>query len=126
MNRWTILCACALEAALLASGCSGSNNPVTPDKGLTGRETSSGPKTQTHLWGYYDVYIDVESRTVEAVPNRDIAFTANVVGFVNKPISNLAFDIWGTPVDPGGKFINKLICQLYPFGKKTFQQFKFK
>jgi len=106
MNRWTVLYACVLAAALLALGCSGSNNPVTPNNGLTEREITSGPTTQTHLWGYYDIYIDVANQTVEAVPNRNVAFTANVVGFVNKPASNLAFDIWGTPVDPGGTFID--------------------
>jgi len=106
MNRWTVLFACVLAAALLALGCSGSNTPVTPNNGLTEREITSGPTTQTHLWGYYDIYIDVENQTVEAVPNRNVAFTANVVGFVNKPATNLQFDIWGTPVALDESFID--------------------
>jgi len=104
MNRWTVLYAVMLVLAILALGCSGSGNPVSPDNGLTERINTSGPTTQTHLWGYYDIFIDIETQTVEAVPNRGAMFTANVVGFVNNPPTNLAFIIHGTPV--GADFID--------------------
>ena len=98
MNRWTVLLAVVLFSALLAMGCSGTGgNPVTPDNNLTNGNLH-GAQTQTHLWGYWDIYIDIANQKVEAVMNRSAMFTANVVTFVNKPATNLSFAIYGTPV----------------------------
>ncbi|MFH1676903.1 MAG: hypothetical protein ABIC40_07745 [bacterium] len=80
-------------------GCSsGSDNPVTPTSGLTTETGSNGKQAQTHLWGYYDVFIDVAARTATAVLGRNAMFAANVVTFLNKPPTNLAFKINKTPV----------------------------
>jgi hypothetical protein len=110
MNRWTVLLAALLLSVFAVVSCSsGNGNPVLPNAGTeltNGNSAQTTPKAQTHLWGYYDLYFDFENQTVEAVPNRNIAFSANVVGFVNKPVSNLGFGIWGTPVDPGGTFVD--------------------
>jgi hypothetical protein len=91
--------ATTLLCVLVAVGCSnGGGSPATPASGdLTGATASTGAKSQTHLWGYYDVYIDIPSQTVEAVPNRDVMFAANVVQFLNGNPANLAFNIIGTP-----------------------------
>ncbi len=100
MNRWAVLLAVILLTAAVAFGCSsGGGNPTAPSAGpdLTGSVSHVG-QAQTHLWGYYDVYIDIESQTVEAVMNRMCMFTANVVTFVNNPVTNLSFKIYGTPV----------------------------
>lgn len=98
MNRWTVLLAALL---IVAMGCSGGSDPIAPSSGLD----LSGPsvqaaKPQTHLWGYYDVYIDIENQTVEAVVNRSVQFAANVVDFVNGNPANLQFVINDTPVEP--------------------------
>jgi len=98
MNRWTVLLA-TLFLMFVAVGCSsGGGTPTAPTAGpdLTGSSSHVG-QAQTHLWGYYDVYIDVENQTVEAVLNRMCMFTANVTTFVNNPVSNLSFEIYGTP-----------------------------
>jgi hypothetical protein len=81
---------------------------MTPDigPGMTAGTEDHGTQGVQVLWGYYDVYFDLENGTVEAVPNRDVMFTANVVQFVNNPASNLQFLIHGTPVDPGGAWID--------------------
>ncbi len=100
MNRWTVLLAALLMATFIAMGCSsGGGTPTAPTAGpdLTGSSSHVG-QAQTHLWGYYDVYVDVENQTVEAVLNRMCMFTANVTTFVNNPVSNLSFHIYGTPV----------------------------
>ena len=98
MNRWTVLYASMFVLVLLALGCSGGGSPVTPGNDLTERQVNDGANTHTNLWGYWDIMIDIETQTVEAVPNRGVMFTANVVSFVNKPATNLAFIIHGTPV----------------------------
>jgi hypothetical protein len=59
---------------------------------------NEGRLSQTHLWGYYDVYIDVPTQTVDAILNRDAMFTANVVNFINGKPANLSFHINDTPV----------------------------
>jgi len=100
MNRWTVLFAALLMATFIAMGCSsGGGNPTAPtaNPDLTGSVSHVG-QAQTHLWGYYDVYVDVENQSVEAVLNRMCMFTANVTTFVNNPVTNLSFDIYGTPV----------------------------
>ena len=100
MNRWTVLLAIIAVVALVALGCSGGGeSPVMPDTGpaITDQSQNTG-QTQTHLWGYYDLYFDFENQTVEAVPNHNAMFTANVVQFVNGNPANLGFGIHGTPV----------------------------
>lgn len=83
---------------IVTMGCAGKGGgPLTPEQpDLTAN--SAVQKTQTHLWGLYDVYIDIETRTVEAIPNRSGMFAVNVTQFVNNPVSNLSFNIHGTPV----------------------------
>ena len=100
MNRWTVLIAAVLMSMLVALGCSGGDgDPVAPtsDTGLTESIGHTG-QSQTHLWGYYDVFIDIENQTVEAVPSRDAMFAANVVQFLNNNPAGLAFNIVSTPV----------------------------
>jgi hypothetical protein len=115
MNRWTVLYVTVLALVLLALGCSGNGNPIAPDNGVTDRVVSEGTSMQTHLWGYWDVYIDTVNQTVEAVPNRGTAFTANVVTFVNKPVTNLAFAIHGTPVGPDFIDVDIDVSITHPF-----------
>ncbi len=99
MNRWAVILAVILLTTAVAFGCSsGGGNPMAPaaNPDLTGSVGHVG-QAQTHLWGYYDVYIDIENQSVEAVLNRMCMFTANVTTFVNNPASNLSFKIYGTP-----------------------------
>lgn len=94
--RFYMLCLVVLVGVFMLS-CAGS--PVVPstESDITGSTNHAG-QSQTHLWGYYDIFIDIENQTAEAVLNRQAMFTANVVTFVNKPASNLGFDIYGIPV----------------------------
>jgi len=102
MKRWTLLLAVVALGVLLAMGCSGGGeSPMSPnmEPGITSGTEYHGTQNQV-LWGYYDLYFDFANQTVEAVPNRDVMFTANVVQFLNGNPANLGFDIIGTPVDP--------------------------
>ncbi|MFH1676651.1 MAG: hypothetical protein ABIC40_06465, partial [bacterium] len=102
MNRNFILPAILL-CVIVFAGCQGGSNPVSTgtDPGLKVNEGMSNPtQSQTHLWGYYDVYIDPVNKTAVAVPNRDVMFTANVVKFLNGKPPKLSFfmqDIHPTP-----------------------------
>ncbi len=113
MNRWTVLFA----ALLIAMGCSsGGGNPTAPtaDPDLTGSSSHVG-QAQTHLWGYYDVYIDIPTQTATAVLNRNAMFSANVVQFVNGSAMNLQFTINGTPVTPDYIDVDIDVAIRHPF-----------
>ena len=98
MSRWTVLLAALAMCLLVAMGCSKDGvSPVTPtDNGMTANATVNA--SQTHLWGLYDVYIDIPTQTATAVLNRGAMFSANVVQFVNSPATNLGFTIKETPI----------------------------
>jgi hypothetical protein len=75
----------------LVLGCSGGeNNPILTSE--TSPQGVSAP-AQTHLWGLYDIRIDIPSKTVDVTPNRTAAFTVNVVRFINANPANLGFHI---------------------------------
>jgi len=98
-----------LILALLIIGCSsGSGSPILPpennqltDSVPVTRNTSS---TQTHLWGYYDITLDTETGTVEAVCNRSLMFTANVTNFINSNPLAMSFDI--VEIIPGDGYLD--------------------
>ena len=72
-------------------------------------------QTQTNLWGYYDVYIDIASQTVEAVEDRQAMFTANVVNFINSNPAGLGFHINSTPVGSGYVDVDIDVSIHHPF-----------
>jgi len=100
----------ALLLLTLAMGCSGGrgvDNPAEPGLSLgdptavTSATTEVGERTQTHLWGYFDVRLDVENQRIEAVPNRNVEWTANVVTFLNSKLLNIDFYVDSTPLGTG-------------------------
>ena len=100
MKRCMVLAALTLLWMLTVTGCSGTGDSMWPAAGPgTTLGVSSRPgNSHTHLWGYYDVYVDIENQTATAVLNRQAMFSANVVQFVNKNPANLSFQINGTPI----------------------------
>jgi hypothetical protein len=85
MNRSVVFLAATLITAFVMGCSSGAGGPMSGD--LTADKVA-GDKTQTHLWGYYDVYVDFPSQTVTAVLNRNAMFSVNVVKFLNaNPLS---------------------------------------
>ncbi|MFH1677001.1 MAG: hypothetical protein ABIC40_08235, partial [bacterium] len=97
--------------------CAGKGNPVEPINGSDSGSISqtSGNQTQTHLWGYYDVYIDIPSQTATAVLNRNAMFTANVVNFINAKPANLGFHINSTPVGTDYVAVAIAVSITHPF-----------
>ncbi len=80
-----LLCSICLVTAF---GCSGSS-PTVPDPAtpLTAPRETVSSTTGNILWGIWHVAIDPDSMTVEVVPIRGPAFTANVIMFMQPPIS---------------------------------------
>jgi hypothetical protein len=114
MSRWTVLSVVITLCVISAMSCSGGKfNPVTSENDLTGNAVAN--PEQTHLWGYYDVYIDIPTQTATAVPNRGAMFAANVVQFVNSPASNLSFLINGTPTGTGYVDVDINVSIKHPF-----------
>ncbi|MFH1676541.1 MAG: hypothetical protein ABIC40_05905, partial [bacterium] len=98
MFRFSAIMVLILIIFVMTTGCSGNaNNPIAPsDLSQTAAGDISGG--QTHLWGYYEIEIDIPTQTVIAVPLRHAMFTANVTKFVNGKPSNLGFHINDMPV----------------------------
>ncbi|MFH1677156.1 MAG: hypothetical protein ABIC40_09040 [bacterium] len=117
----------AILLALVSFGCSkghgGFQNPVTPstDTGLA-QSSNPGDISETHLWGYYDVMIDLASQTAIAEPNRNVMFTANVTTFINSKPANLSFDIVNTPVTANWIDVDIDVSITHPFA--TLPQYK--
>jgi hypothetical protein len=95
-----------MACVVIAFGCSsyGGGSPLSPNtnNGITGASVNAS--NQTHLWGYFDVYIDIPTKTATAVINRQAMFTANVVQFLNGKPPKLGFKINDTPI--GGDYVD--------------------
>ena len=114
MNRLSVLTAVIALSVITAIGCSGGKvNPLTPTNDLAGNATVN--PVQTHLWAYYDVYIDIPTQTATAVPSRGTMYSANVVEFVNEPVSNLSFVIKGTSTEAGYVDVDIDVSITHPF-----------
>jgi len=121
MNRWTVLFVAMLIAAFAMLSCSGGDgSPVAPtaDQGITDNATRTG-QSQTHLWGYYDVTMDLENGTVEAVPNRSAMFAANVVQFLNGNPMAMQFNIHSTVVNPDSIDVDITVGLTHPLPGMT-------
>ncbi len=125
MNRFTTPMSAFFVLGLLGLGCaSGGGNPVTPDAGpvpavQTQEQLEAG--SRTHLWGYYDVYLDIEAQEATVVPNRNAMFAINVVFFLNGTPSNLSFNFNGTTPGPGYVDVDLDVSITHPIaGKPQF------
>ena len=84
MRRCMMSIAMAGMIILIALGCSHGGSPLAPGGNPDFTATAAkGAGNQTHLWGLYDVYIDIPTQTVTAVLDRTAMFSANVVQFLN-------------------------------------------
>ena len=120
MKRSNSITAVLLAAALAATGCAGrGSNPLAPSvdfsPGSTRGEPTHSAGTDTWLWGYYDIYIDIESQTATAVMNRHAMTTWNVLAFLNTKPGSLGFHILSTPVGPDYIDIDLDISITHPF-----------
>jgi hypothetical protein len=89
-----------LVIAVALISCTGRTSPVEPtsQNDLTSVAKHATVQSQTHLWGYYDVYIDIATGEVTGTLDRNAMFTANVVNFLNGKPNSLGFHINDTPV----------------------------
>ena len=112
-----------LLAIVLLVGCSGSgDNPVASSPaetpGITSNDIQSS-QAETYLLGYYDILLDPEAGTMEAMENRTVEFTLNIVPFLNKmtiPMNGITLDnIVLHQDDPGVLGVDVKFTVYHPF-----------
>ncbi|HEX9744981.1 MAG TPA: SBBP repeat-containing protein [bacterium] len=94
-------------AFLFLISCSNSSGPISPDidaPSITGTKTTLSSSGNTVLWGLWDVHINFDTGSIEAVPMRGATFAANVVKFIDSPPSNLILSING--IDQQAEYID--------------------
>jgi len=113
--------------AIIISGCSSAgSDPVSPvsepdsQQQLTAQTGQSVQTPNTVLWGYYDIYLDVQSKSVEITPNRNVSFAANIVGFLNLNPIGLGISFNGTSMGSGYIDIDLDVTINHPLDKETF------
>jgi hypothetical protein len=107
MFKHTIHWIAVSAGILFLLGCAGSiptGNPISPSDNPITASSNQVSSAQTHLWGYYDVTIDIPTQTATAAINRQAMFTANVVNFLNGKPPKLGFKINSTPI--GSDFVD--------------------
>ena len=115
MKSRTLIALILFLLAALLWGCSdGRESPLAPG---VSQETFAAPRhqTATHLWGYYDVSVDVEK--MEAVPilNRSAMFTANCVNFLNSVAPGVSFQIYNVETTPDYVDVDLIVSLKHPF-----------
>ncbi len=105
------LAACVASATI---GCGRADGPVTPTGPMQGSARIAA-QAQTHLWGWFNVFMDMETGEVVFAPNRQAMFTANVVNFLNSKPLNLKFKINETLVWVGYIDVDIDVAITHPF-----------
>jgi len=79
-------------AIIINAGCSSGSDPVTfPGDTVPLASDNNSIPSGTCLWGYYDILLDLENYSAEAVLNRNVMFAVNVVTFLNNNPATLGF-----------------------------------
>lgn len=90
-------------------GCNEADNPVTPTSSAD-QLVAAQNISQPVLWGYYDIFIDPESETVEVAVNRSAGFTLNLLNTLNNVPNSVKLylnsisehpDYWDIDIDIG-------------------------
>jgi len=118
--RWFNLIPLAGMMLVITISCSGSvTQPVTPDStpetNIMSDNTAQGGPHSGKLWGVWEIYIDADTGSVQVIPLRGAAFTANITGFVDGPPSNLLLDILGVDVTPDFTDVDVDVSLRHPF-----------
>jgi hypothetical protein len=105
-----------LIICLIAIGCAGVHSPVNPS--VSNSSVSDQPqaaRNSTVLWGLFEVSIDPETHSASATENRQAAFTANIVDFLNSKPAFLGFKV--KDIIPGPQFtdLDLDISIVHPF-----------
>jgi len=101
MNRYLLLLTVIIILAISGLACSEGADPVTADPQF---QASASGNSHEVLWGYYDIYMDIENQTVEVVPNRNVMFSVNINTFLNMNPAALKFQFNG--VTPGSGYVD--------------------
>ena len=121
MNRLSLFITVAMLLLLTLSCSSSSGGPVGNeieyplDPVLTTNNAEQSSQANAYLWGIWDIFIDPEKETIEAVPLRGAAFALNAVGFVDGPPSNLHLTLMNVDHQTGYVDIEVEVGLQHPF-----------
>jgi len=115
MRYSALILSVAVIFSFVASGCGSSDRITDPGLKAPASIQKSTGQTNTHLWGFYDVYIDIPTQTAHAELNRNAMFTANVVNFLNKSAAGLKFKINVSSVFPDYIDVDIDVTITHPF-----------
>jgi hypothetical protein len=125
MNTYKAFFALAATIFLLMGCSSATRNPISlqggeePSNQLTGSVVATA-HGQTYLWGYYELYFDVENKTIEATPVRSVEFSANVVKFLNNDPKGVQVKFNGTTPGTGYVDIDMDITIKHPLSENAY------
>ena len=122
---------CMILLLVFAVSCNGSGNPTspgisdTPDgnpAALAGQTevTENVEAPQAFLWGYYNLFLNLEERTIEAIPCRSTEFSANVVKFLNNDPQGLKIKFNGATPTPNYVDIDLDITIKHPLSQHEY------
>jgi hypothetical protein len=103
MSKSISVSALMLLCLAIALGCAqGKTDLLAPQTTESNHAISNS--AQTHLWGYYNIYIDPDTRTATAICCRSAQFALNLVTFLNSGPGNITLDLKG--ITTGSGFID--------------------
>jgi len=105
-------------AAFMLS-CSGNSDPVVPGTSTPANNNAQGASGPV-LWGYYDLYFDIENTDFSAVPDRNVTFTSNIVQMLNQNPASLSLTINSTPIGASYVDIDCDITITHPIASTDF------
>lgn len=115
MSKITAVSFLSIIATCIILSCSSVSNPAIPEHDVNFPRTQTSGWSDVHLWGLYDVYLDLENQKVEAVLVRTANFTANVVNFLNNSAAGLSFKINNVIDDSGYVDVDIDVSITHPF-----------
>jgi hypothetical protein len=121
MSRSLFVIALFSVFIIVGLGCSRDRSPILPSNGPVLADevrADKGRSPGTVLWGYYDVYIDIDSQRIVAVPNRCMMAAVNVVTFLNAQPSKLGFAFNGAHQGPGYVDVDLDVSITHPMSDK--------
>lgn len=123
MKLWIAPCVAISLALPVMIGCSGGGDtailpPAEPRPSSEDQysiRVRDVAQPQTHLWGFYTVWIDVANREIDFIPARTVMYEANVVKLLNSNPADMKFAILDIVSQPTYIDVDLNVSLSHPF-----------
>lgn len=116
MLRHRIFRLLVLVSILLTSLACSSGNPIAPPTGPgNGLSADNAPQTDRWLWGTWEVRINLEEETIQAIPRRTSSLHFNVVPLLREGTPGSLLGFRNLLIDPAGHSLQVDISLEHPF-----------